>query len=194
MNNQGDCVSSSALSFVDSSSTFVFKPAGTAANGCESDSSYLRPAYYVERPDGTFTALIEVDKLPDFIRIRGLPSKLAAVDTGGMTSVGVKEGNQKKYSIDIADISGKFCFSELSKPTTHENASVAPTTTPSSKAPVSQSLFEKARQEFFANDIIERCGDRVARPRLSHDCRGVFLDHTWSRTRSHDQANPQKRG
>lgn len=196
MSNQGDSVSSSALSLVDSSSTFVFKPAGTAANGPDSNSSYLRPAYFVERLDGTFTALIEVDQLPDFIRIRGLPSKLAAVDTGGMTSVGVKEGNQKKYSIDIADISGKFCFSELSKTTTHENASVAPTTTPSSKAPVSQSLFETTRQDFFflANYIIERCGDRVARPRLSHNCRGVFLDHTWSRTRSHDQANPQKRG
>lgn len=96
----------------------------------------------MERPDGTFTALIEVDQLPDFIRIRGLASKLSAVDTVGMTSVGVKKGNQKKYSIDIADISGKSCCTELSKHTTHENASVAPTSAPSRKAPVSQSPFE----------------------------------------------------
>lgn len=149
MNNQGDGVSSSALSLVASSSTFVSKSAGTAANGSDSDSSYLRPSYFVERPDGTFTALIEVDQLPDLIRIRGLPPKLSAVETAGMTSVGVKKGSQTKYSIDIADISGKFFFSELSKHTAHENASVTPTTTQSSKAPVSQSPFETARQAFW---------------------------------------------
>lgn len=146
MSNQKDYVSSSALSLTASSSTFVSKSAGAAANGFDSDSSYLWPAYFVERPDGTYTALIEVDQLPDLIRIRGLPPKLSAVDTAGMTSVGVKKGSQKKYSIDIADISGKFFFSELPKYTAHENASVTPTTTPSSKAPVSPSPFETDRQ------------------------------------------------
>lgn len=154
MNNQGDYVSSSsALSPVASSSTFLSKPAGTTANGSDSDSSYLWPAYFVKRPDGTFTALVEVDQLPDFIRIRGLPQKLSAVDTAGMTSVGIKKKNQKKYSVDIADISGKFCFSELSKHASHENASVAPITTPSSKASVSQSSYEIARQDFLANYV-----------------------------------------
>lgn len=148
MNNQGDYVSSSALSLVASSSTFVSKSAGTAANGSNSDSSYLWPSYFVERPDGTLTALIEVDQLPDLIQIKGVPPKLFAVDTAGMTSVGVKKGSQKKYSIDIADISGKKFSPELSKHTAQENASVTPTTTQSSKSPVSQSPFETDRQAF----------------------------------------------
>lgn len=139
MNNQGDCVSSSALSPITSGSTFLSESVGTTANGSDSDSTYLWPTYFVKRPDGTLTALVEVDQLPDFIRIRGLTQKLSAVDTADMTCVGIKKKNQKKYSVDIADIPGKFCFSELSKHASHKNASAAAITAPSSKASVSQS-------------------------------------------------------
>lgn len=135
MSYQGDCVSSTALSLVASDPTFVTQHAGAVANGSDSDSSYPWPSYFVERPDGTHTALIEVDQLPELIRIRGLPPKLSAAETAGMTSVGVKKGGQKKYIIDIAGTSGKFHFGDLSKHNAHENASV---TTPNSKASVSQ--------------------------------------------------------
>lgn len=148
MSNQKDCVSSSTLSLVASNSTFASKPATTAANGSDSNSSYLWPAYFVERPDGTFTALIEVDQLPDLIRIRGLPPKLSAAETIGMTSVGVKKESQRKYCIETADSSGKLSSSELSKHKAHGNTSVAPTITLSSIAPVSQSSFETARKTF----------------------------------------------
>ena len=133
MSYQGDCVSSSTLSLVASDS-------GAMVNGSDSDSSNPWPSYFVERPDGTHTALIEVDQLPELIRIRGLPPKLSAADTAGMTSVGVKKGGQKKYIIDIAGTPGEFHFGELSKYNAHENASV---TTSNSKASVRQNHFWK---------------------------------------------------
>lgn len=183
MSNQGDCVSSSTSSILASNSTFVSTPAATAANGPDSNSSNLWPAYFVERPDGTITALIEVDQLPDSIRIRGLPPKLSASETTGMTSVGVKKESQRKYCIETADIPGKFCFSDLSEHKTHGNTSATPPTTLSSKTPVGQSPFEKLAG-LLANYTVERRGDRFANPRPSHDCRGVFLDQNWSKTTS----------
>lgn len=73
---------------------------------------YVWPAYFVEHPNGTFTALIERNHLPELIRVRRLPPKLSAADTAGMTSVGIKKEAQKKYNIGIADTSGKFHFAE----------------------------------------------------------------------------------
>lgn len=55
----------------------------------------------------------------------------------GMASVGIKKEGQKKYNIEIADISGKFHFAELFKHTARKNASITSTTIPSSKALVS---------------------------------------------------------
>lgn len=141
MSIKGDCVSSTTLSLLASHSA--------AANGSDSNSSHLRPAYFIERPDGTLTALIEVDQLPAFIRIKGLPPKLSAADKIGMTSVGVKQESQRKYCIETADTSGKFCILELSKQQDPGNTSITPTTTLSSKNPVSQSPFKTAREDFW---------------------------------------------
>lgn len=107
------------------------------ADGSNSDSSYLWPAYFVERPNGIFNAPIERNHLPELIRVRRLPPKLSAADTAGMASVGIKKEGKKKYNIEIADISGKFHFAEPSKHTARKNASITSTTIPSSKALVS---------------------------------------------------------
>ncbi len=68
----------------------------TVANGSNSDSSYLWPAYFVERPNGIFTAPIEGNHLPELIRVRRLPPKLSATDTAGMASVGIKRKRDKR--------------------------------------------------------------------------------------------------
>lgn len=114
----------------------------TVANGSNSDSSHLWPAYFVERPNGIFNAPVEGNHLPELIRVRRLPSKLSAADTAGMASVGIKKEGQKKYNIEIADILGKFHFAEPFKHTARKNASITSTTIPSSKALVSWSRVE----------------------------------------------------
>lgn len=131
-----------------SASTSVH-PAEKIGNGLNEDLSYLSPSYYLKRPDGTCTALIEADQLPELIRLRYVPSKLSLADTAGMTSVGIKDWDQKKYTIEIVHSSADFYPGEttsLFKHTVIENASFTPKANPavlpsapsSSQAPVSQ--------------------------------------------------------
>lgn len=61
-----------------------------------------RPTYFVTRPDGTRTALVEVDQLPASIRITGVPANLPAGDALDMTCVGTRERVSFQYIIDIA--------------------------------------------------------------------------------------------
>lgn len=145
----------------------------SAARNLNALDSPLRPCYYLERPDGTRTALIEVDQLPDLFRIRGLSPKLSAADTAGMTSVGIKEGGQRKYTVEVADSSATPHLGEPSKHTEPENAPVTITATPSSKAPVSRPPFKLPREAFFANYTTERFNDRVQRQGFCHRCPNV---------------------
>lgn len=147
MSKQADSFSLSASSLAASSSPIVPSSAAKSPNAPDSDPSLLRPCYYLERPDGTLTALVEVDQLPEHVRIRGLPHNLSSADTTGMTSVGIREGGQKKYTVEIAESSANFHLGEPTKPpaTKHngpENTSVTIATIPSSKAPVSRTHFE----------------------------------------------------
>lgn len=138
------CSSSSASSLVASSSAFAHESTGRFPNGPDLDPSCLWPSFYLERPDGTCTALIEVDLLPELIRIRGLPPKFSVSDTAGMTSVGTKDGGLKRYIVEIADNSANFYLRGPTKHTNFENSStITNTTTSSSKAPVSQVGFLK---------------------------------------------------
>lgn len=125
-------------------STVVLPSAAESSNAPKSDPSLVRPCYYLERPDGTLTALVEVDQLPEHVRIRGLPHKLSIADTTGMTSVGIREGGQRKYIVEIAEIAASFHHGEPSRPTASKN--IGPgngsVTTPSIKAPVSRNHFE----------------------------------------------------
>lgn len=149
MSKQADSssLSVSPPSLTASSSTII--PPSSAAkssNTPDSDPSLLRPCYYLERPDGTRTALVELDLLPEHIRIKGLPHKLSTADTTGMMSVGIREGGQRKYTVEIAESSANFHLGEPTKPpaikhTGPENTSIALAATPSSRAPVSRPLF-----------------------------------------------------
>lgn len=129
-----------------SGSTVVRPSAVRSLNAPDSNPSFLRPCYYLERPDGTRTALVEVDQLPELVRIRGLPPKLSVTDTAGMTSVGIKEGGHRKYTVEIADGSTDLHNGH----TDLENASAAIKTPPSSNAPVSRSPFEFPEKGLFA--------------------------------------------
>lgn len=146
MSKQADSSSLSASSpLAVSSSTVVLPSAAESSNAPKSDPSLVRPCYYLERPDGTLTALVEVDQLPEHVRIRGLSRKLSIADTTGMTSVGIREGGQRKYTVEIADISANSHHrgeqpsnASATKNTGHENASVTIAATQSIKAPVSR--------------------------------------------------------
>lgn len=148
MSKQAD--SSSLLTsspLASSSSTVVLPSAAESLNAPKPGPSVVRPCYYLERPDGTLTALVEVDQLPDHVRIRGLPQKLSIADTTGMTSVGITDGGQRKYTVEIAENSATFHRGEPSKSsatknTGSENASVTIATKPSTKAPVSRAPSE----------------------------------------------------
>lgn len=61
-----------------------------------------RPTYFVTRPDGTRTALVEVDQLPASIKIAGIPANLPAIDADDMTCVGNAERAPFQYIIEIA--------------------------------------------------------------------------------------------
>lgn len=63
-----------------------------------------------------------------------------------MTSVGIKEGGHRKYTVEIADGSTDLHNGH----TDLENASAAIKTPPSSKAPVSRSPFEFPEEGLFA--------------------------------------------
>lgn len=61
-----------------------------------------RPTYFVVRPDGARTALVEVDQLPDSIQIAGISADLPAIDAyNNMTCVGISERAPFQYIIDI---------------------------------------------------------------------------------------------
>lgn len=60
-----------------------------------------RPTYFVARPDGTCTALVEVDQLPAWIQIAGISTNLPANDAYNMTCVGISERAPFPYIIDI---------------------------------------------------------------------------------------------
>lgn len=147
MSKQADSFSLSASSLATSSSHVVPSSTAKSLNAPDSDSSLHRPFYYLERPDGTLTALVEVDQLPEHVRIRGLPHILSIADTTGMMSVGIRERGQRKYTVEIAESSADFHLGEPTKPPAaknnrSENASVGIATIPSSKAPVSRTHFE----------------------------------------------------
>lgn len=59
-----------------------------------------RPTYFVTRPDGTRTALVEVDQLPASIKIAGIPANLPAIDAYDMTWVGNRERSPFQYIIE----------------------------------------------------------------------------------------------
>lgn len=61
-----------------------------------------RPTYFVTRPDGTRTALVEVDQLPASIKIAGIPANLPAIDADDMTCVGNRERAPFQYIVEIA--------------------------------------------------------------------------------------------
>lgn len=61
-----------------------------------------RPTYFVTRPDGTRTALVEVDQLPASIKIAGIPANLPTIDAYDMTCVGNRERSPFQYIIEIA--------------------------------------------------------------------------------------------
>ena len=63
------------------------------------------PTYFVTRPDGSRTALVEVDQLPASIKIAGVPADLPAVDAADMTCVGNMERGSFHYIIEIAAVS-----------------------------------------------------------------------------------------
>lgn len=69
------------------------------------------PTYFVTRPDGTRTALVEVDQLPASIKIAGVPANLPAVDAADMTCVGNMERGSFHYIIEIAAVSPSASFS-----------------------------------------------------------------------------------
>lgn len=147
MSKQADSHSLSASSLAASSSTFVPPSTAESVNAPKPGPSVIRPCYYLERPDGTLTALVEADQLPEHVRIRGLPQKLSIADTTGMTSVGIREGGQRKYIVEIVENSANFRRGEPSKSsatknTGPENASVTIATTPSTKATVSRAHVE----------------------------------------------------
>lgn len=146
MSKQANSSSSSASPLGASSSTVVLPPATKSSNAPNADPSLVRPCYYLERPDGTLTALVEVDQLPEHVRIRGLSHKLSTADTTGMTSVGIREGGQRKYTVEIAGISADFHRGDSSRPSATKNAgpeiaSVTMATIPRIKAHVSRRPF-----------------------------------------------------
>lgn len=148
MSKQADSSSLSAASPLTAfSSIVVLPPEAESLNAPNPGPSVVRPHYYLERPDGTLTALVEVDQLPDHVRIRGLPQKLSIADTTGMTSVGMREGGRRKYFVEIGENSANFYRGEPSKSsatknTDLENPPFTIATTPSTKAPVSRAHFE----------------------------------------------------
>ena len=145
MSKPSNTFSLSASPLAASGSTVVHPSVVRSLNAPDPNPSFLRPCYYLERPDGTLTALVEVDQLPELVRIRGLPPKLSVTDTAGMTSVGIKEGGHRKYTVEIADGSANL----RNEHTDLENASAAITTPPSSKPPVSRSFFESPKEDFL---------------------------------------------
>lgn len=64
-----------------------------------------KPTYFITRPDGTRTALVEVDQLPASIRIAGVPANLPAIDAAEMTCVGNQDRASLHYIVEIANIS-----------------------------------------------------------------------------------------
>lgn len=147
MSKQADFPSLSASSLAASSSTVVPPSTAESVNTPKPGPSVTRPCYYLERPDGTLTALVEVDQFPEHVRIRGLPQKLSIADTTGMTSVGIREGGQRKYIVEIVENSANFRRGEPSKSsatknTGPENPSITIATTPSTKAAVSRAHVE----------------------------------------------------
>lgn len=147
MSKQADYSSLSASSLGASSSTIVPPSVAKSSKAPASGLSLVRPCYYLERPDGTLTALVEVDQLPENVRIRGLPHKLSTAETTGMTSVGIREGGQRKYNVEISESSAnshhvrssKLPANKISGP---ENVSVTIASTSSSKTPVSRTPFD----------------------------------------------------
>lgn len=59
----------------------------------------LRPQYFLSRPDGTLTALVAVDELPNNFVIHGVPHVLGQGDTAGMTSLGTVASRGQVYSV-----------------------------------------------------------------------------------------------
>lgn len=65
-------------------------------------SEPIRPQYFLSRPDGTLTALIAVDELPQNFVIDGVPRVLGHGDTTGMTSLGTVASRGQVYSVQTA--------------------------------------------------------------------------------------------
>lgn len=63
------------------------------------------PTYFVTRPDGNRTALVEVDQLPASIKIVGVSANLPAVDAANMTYVGTKDWASFNYIIETVAFS-----------------------------------------------------------------------------------------
>ncbi len=60
-----------------------------------------RPKHFLKRPDGTFTALIEVDQLPPSIRMVGIPKTIGFSETLNMRSLGVQSRHPNKYVVEF---------------------------------------------------------------------------------------------
>ena len=58
-----------------------------------------RPQFFVARADGTITPLIAVDELPVAIQIKGVPAAISPADTQNMTSLGLKERSNQRYTV-----------------------------------------------------------------------------------------------
>lgn len=65
------------------------------------------PKYYVARPDGTLSALVEVDQLPTWIQIAGISTNLPAIDAKDMACVGNSERAPLQYIIIVSDAGKK---------------------------------------------------------------------------------------
>ena len=74
------------------------------------------PKYYVGRPDGTLSALVEVDQLPTWIQIAGISTNLPAIDAKSMTCVGNSERAPFQYIIIDSDDAGKKEEEEQQQP------------------------------------------------------------------------------
>ena len=58
-----------------------------------------RPRHFIHRSDGTITALVAVDELPNSIRLENVPSHLSQAETQGMTSLGVEAKSAGVYAV-----------------------------------------------------------------------------------------------
>ncbi len=86
---------------------------GPSATTLGPKAPYPRPSYFLYRADGTCTALIEVDQLPESIRIVGVPASLSLAETAGMFSMGTKERDERRYLVETVDSATRYRPGEL---------------------------------------------------------------------------------